>query len=147
MVVDNRANQVCEKILSTVKFSNLHFIVNETPNSAFITMRKRFTKDYIDLPNVTLVKDVIEDTQVDFKKDNSNLILQCKKFQTELKLIKEENSELKQSLAGYKHENVVLNQKVFIIKGDLASKEFKYEQDHQKFNNIFFKKSESDRHI
>ena len=80
---------------------------------------------------------IIEDTRVDLKKDNSNLILQYKKFQTELKLIKEENSELKQSLAGYKHENVVLNQKVFILKGDLASQELKHEQAHQKFNNIF----------
>ena len=137
MVMDIRANQVCEKLISTVKSSKLNFIVNEMPYSAFITMRKRFTKEYRDLCNVTLADDIIEDTQVDFKTENSNLILQCKKFQSELDL------ELKQSLAGYKDENVVLNQKVFILKGDIASKEFKYEQDHQHF----FRKSESDRHI
>ena len=64
MVVDSRANKVSEKILTTVKSSNLHFIVNETPYSAFITMRKRVIKDYRDLSHATFMDDIITDTQV-----------------------------------------------------------------------------------
>ena len=97
----------------------------------------KFFVDKFHICNITLVNDIIEDTQVDFKRENISLVLQCKNFQTELDSINKENSELKQSLAGYKNENVVLNQKVFILKGDLASQEFKHEQAHQKFNNIF----------
>lgn len=80
MVVDIRANVVCEKILNTVNSSNLNYIVNETPYSVFITMRKRFTNDFRDLTNVTLVEDVIEETHIDFQKENSSLVLKCNKL-------------------------------------------------------------------
>ena len=42
---------------------------------------------------------------------------------------------MKQSLAVYKNENIVLNQKIFILLCDLTSQVFKHEQEHNKFND------------
>ena len=55
MVGDIRAHKVCEQLLNYVKVSNLNYLVNETPYSAFITIRKIFSKDVEDLPYVTLI--------------------------------------------------------------------------------------------
>ena len=41
MVGDVRANKVCEQLLNSVKTSNLNYLVNETPYSAFITIRNQ----------------------------------------------------------------------------------------------------------
>ena len=35
-------NQSCEKILQQVRASNLHFILQESPYSLYLTVRKRF---------------------------------------------------------------------------------------------------------
>ena len=55
MVVNDRAHQVCENILKTIKSSKLNYVVNETPYSSYITIRKAFTKEHKGLSNVTLV--------------------------------------------------------------------------------------------
>ena len=46
MVVNSSPYKVCENLINDVKASNLNYLVNETPYSAFITIRKRFTKEY-----------------------------------------------------------------------------------------------------
>ena len=38
------ADTVCNKVLQVVKDSNLNFLINETPYSAFVTIRKTFVK-------------------------------------------------------------------------------------------------------
>ena len=38
------ADTVCNKVLQFVKDSNLNFLINETPYSAFVTIRKTFVK-------------------------------------------------------------------------------------------------------
>ena len=55
MVENVMANQVCEQILNYVKASNLNYLINETPYSSVITVRKRFTKDFKDSSDVTSV--------------------------------------------------------------------------------------------
>ena len=53
-----KAHIVCENLLNKVKHSKLNYLVNETPYSVFITIRKKFTKEHQDLPNVTLAQEV-----------------------------------------------------------------------------------------
>ena len=45
MLVENSANYSCDKVLFVLKNSNLNYLLNETPYSAYITIRKKFVKD------------------------------------------------------------------------------------------------------
>ena len=42
----SQAHESCEKVIKTIKTSQLDFVLQETPYSAFITIRKRFCKDF-----------------------------------------------------------------------------------------------------
>ena len=111
---------MCEQLLNSIKVSKLNYLVNETPYSAFITFRKKFTKDVEDLPNVTLV---LEDKRNldDVKKENATIKSKCRNLETELKVVTNHNSELKINLHNHVEENVKINQKLFILKGELAN--------------------------
>ena len=37
--------ETCDQIVQVVKFSNLHFVLQETPHSVYITIRKKFVKE------------------------------------------------------------------------------------------------------
>ena len=133
MVMNIRANQVCETLLTTIKASNLNYLVNETPYSAFITIRKRFTKDYNESSNVTLAREL--DVGVNSnRKENENSILhnECQTLKTELELNMKLNSDLKNNLEGYVNENVAITQKLFILKGELASQNESIKKEHEK---------------
>ena len=118
MVQDLMANLVCEKLLNNVKASNLNYLLNETPYSAYIIIRKRFNKDYQDLINVTLVQDIPEN---DYKKENNFLKSKCKFLDTELESSKKQNNGYKDDLAGFKQENIAITQKLFILKGEIEN--------------------------
>ena len=45
MNANSKANFVCNRVLRVIKESNLNYLVNETPYSAFITIRKKFLKN------------------------------------------------------------------------------------------------------
>ena len=40
----SKAELVCDEIINTLKISKLHFCVQETPFSAYITIRKKFSQ-------------------------------------------------------------------------------------------------------
>ena len=122
MVGDIRAHKVCEQLLNYVKVSNLNYLVNETPYSAFITIRKRFTKGSEDITNVTLVQD---DSNIvdDLKRKNNLLAIKCKDFASEHESLSKDNSDLKTKLENYKEENIKVNQKLFILKGEIVNQE------------------------
>ena len=139
MAQNTRAHLVCEKLLNNVKASNLNYLLNETPYSAFITIRKRFTKDCQDLPNVTLAKED-EKTVDEYKKDNNFLQVKCNSIETELDSFKKQTSELKTNLSGYMNENITINQKLFILKGELATQEDSFSQEKEKVQKILREK-------
>ena len=119
MVTEFLANQVCEKIIQDVKTSDLHFLLNETPYSAHITIRKKFTKVHADSSNVTLAPisvGVLDSTQT----ENKRLRIECKNMKEELEVLKHQKIILEDNLAGYAEENVTLNQKLFILKGEIS---------------------------
>ena len=39
------AHETCDTIVNSVKTSNLHFILQETPNSVYITIRKKYVSE------------------------------------------------------------------------------------------------------
>ena len=39
------AHETCDTIVNLVKTSNLHFILQETPNSVYITIRKKYVSE------------------------------------------------------------------------------------------------------
>ena len=38
------ASEMCESVLKSLRNSNLHFLVQESPYSAYVTIRKRFSR-------------------------------------------------------------------------------------------------------
>ena len=115
-----REKQVCENLLNNVKSSNLNYIINETPYSSFITIRKSFTKDFRETSDVTIVDE-----------DVSLLNSKCQRLISDIEVCKHENSDLKDSLKGYVDENVAMNQKMFIFKGELANQNETIKQDKE----------------
>ena len=45
MFGENSPYYACDQILFSLKMSRLNYLVNETPYSAYITIRKKFIKD------------------------------------------------------------------------------------------------------
>ena len=99
MVANVKAHTVCQNILNIVRGSNLNYLVNETPYSAHITVKKRFRKDYQESSYVTLASDDGE---------NESLFLKnkCQELKEELDRLFKHNSDLKESNDGYRSENV-----------------------------------------
>ena len=46
-MADLKALESCTTILSSLRKSGLHFVVQETPFSAYITIRKKFHKGFV----------------------------------------------------------------------------------------------------
>ena len=88
------ANYVCNQVLKIVKESNLNYLVNETPYSAYVTIRKRFVKHSAE---VTLAdKDV-----------NQENLAQENAPQDKLEALVVENNSLKEKLIMLETENKI----------------------------------------
>ena len=119
MVGEFLADQVCEKLIKDIKASNLNYLLNETPYSAYITIRKKFTKAHADLSNVTLVQNY--DGSLEASQAENNLLrIECTNLKEESDALKNKNTVLEDKLAGYAEENVAFNQKLFILKGEIS---------------------------
>ena len=74
MLSENSANYSCDKVLFVPKNSNLNYPLNETPYSAYITIRKKFVKDPIknDEPvnNTTVIRGKEEDLRTLTERNN-----------------------------------------------------------------------------
>ena len=46
-MTDPRANETCNTILSSLRKSGLNFIAQETPYSAYVTIRKKFCNGFV----------------------------------------------------------------------------------------------------
>ena len=62
-----QASEVCNKILQGIKSSNLNFVINETPYSANICIRKRFVKEIVSSFDASL------QNQTEFQEQNEKL--------------------------------------------------------------------------
>ena len=77
-IEDILAHTVC-----ILKSSKLNYLVEETPYSAFVTIRKRFVKDVKELPSVTLSPDDGKENHHNLKRDNLILKQKCKSLEVE----------------------------------------------------------------
>ena len=103
------AMATCEKVLSTVKKSALNFIIQETPFSAYLTIRKTYCKD---IKNLTVAEDNHDEQNKEkitkFEKENIYLKNELEEIRTKFEIVKKENKILHQSLADA--EKDMLNQ-------------------------------------
>ena len=70
-----------------------------------------FIKNYIESTDVTLAQEV----------PSHDKEIECERIKSDLKLVKKELHDARSKLEGYEKENISLNQKVFILKGELAT--------------------------
>jgi hypothetical protein len=81
MAGKNSPDVACGQILFSLKMSKLNYVVNETPYSAYITIRKRFIKD-------------------NYESSDANVyVTNHSDKDAELKELKDENKDLKTQLA------------------------------------------------
>ena len=79
MVGSIGASQVCENLLNNVKSSNLNYLVNETPYSAFITIRKKLLRhiEERETGDVTFAADIITNADIALTQENLALKIRC----------------------------------------------------------------------
>ena len=90
---------ICENILSLLKKSGLNFVIQETPFSAYVTIRKTFCKDF---ENSEVTKDI----------DNEENKVQLVKLETENNDLRNELEEGVTKYENLKNENQVLQERL-----------------------------------
>ena len=109
------ANSVCNQVLQIIKESKLNFLINETPYSAFVTIRKKFLKCSAE---VTLETELIHEKPA---RENGEL---DNKFEALLV----ENNNLKERVSKLESDNKNMNIRLEIAKGQLSNKNDAFEE-------------------
>ena len=105
------ANSVCNQLLKIVKDSNLNYLVNETPYSAYVTIRKTFVRYNSE---VTLAgKDLAKENDAPQDKFEALIV---------------ENNILRRKLTQLESENKNINIRLEIAKGQLSNKNDAFEK-------------------
>ena len=82
-MTDPRALETCNTILSSLRTSGLNFIVQETPYSAYITIRKKFCNGFVVNSTISSNDDNLEQKIEEVKKlENANNYLKNKLEET-----------------------------------------------------------------
>ena len=81
MTVKNSPEFACGQVLYSVKMSRLNYFLQETPFSVYITLRKKFQKDF--------------SNQAEIEKSNNGLE---KTFNDKIECARKENLELREKL-------------------------------------------------
>ena len=110
------ANSVCNQLLKIVKDSNLNYLVNETPYSAYVTIRKTFVRNSSE---VTLAgKDL----------NQENLAKENDAPQDKFEALIVENNTLRRKLSQLESDNKNINIRLEIAKGQLSNKNDAFEK-------------------
>ena len=94
MATEVSAEFACGKILFGIRQSKLNYVLNETPYSAYITIRKKFTNGVI-VNNKEMAKDAsgVNVLESNLAKENLELKVKLKDLETTCALIRIENEE------------------------------------------------------
>ena len=87
------AGEACDAVLSFIKMSQLDFLIQETPYSSFITIRKKFRKDLNNRARAEVTKntaDIIEG----LKQENETFKDILEEREAQLKTAREESTLL-----------------------------------------------------
>ena len=92
------AGEACDAVMSFIKMSQLDFLIQETPYSSFITLRKKFRKEFTNRAGAEVTKKNTADIIEGLKQENETLkdILEVKEVQ--LKAAREESTLLLKKL-------------------------------------------------
>ena len=112
------ANSVCNQVLQIVKESKMNFLINETPYSAFVTIRKKFVKCSAE---ATLETELIHEKPARENIPNDEL---GNKFEALLV----ENNNLKEKVSKLESDNKNMNIRLEIAKGQLSNKNDAFEE-------------------
>ena len=96
-MVDPQAVASCEQVLSLLRKTGLNFVSQETPYSVYLTIRKKFAKDF---QNPTLYCNEENSEKKIYKLENENVCLRndLEKNVHEFEKVKNENSILETKL-------------------------------------------------
>ena len=106
--------KACGQILFSLKTSNLNYMVNETPFSAYVTIRKKFVKNYQTVETVidNAPKTNNEESLRRLKKENDLLQKKVKGILTENAQLKFDLEEFEIKFNAMEKENTVLEIKL-----------------------------------
>ena len=112
------AGEACDAVMSFIKMSQLDFLIQETPYSSFITIRKKFRKDSNNRAGAALATKNTVDIIEGLKKENDTLKNILEEKEAQFKAAREESTLLLQKLQkaekemfNYCEDNVKLNKK------------------------------------
>jgi len=154
------AEKACKKVLTTIRRSNLHFVMRETPFSAEVTIRKKFVKSFqtiftnndIGIKNssnkeVQLLNNKIATLEVELNKmrkqfENINTKYEQQKMikedkETELEYILKENHLNKMKAEGYCKDNADMRQTLNQILTENRSFEHNNNDQTEEYKEIY----------
>ena len=109
------AHEACDEVINAIKSSNLHFVLQETPHSVYITIRKKFVnKDFVKISGDTDTRTALRYLEIDhnnLKKDYKEKIATHEEALNLVKTLKdkldkvEENSIIESNML--KNESIV----------------------------------------
>ena len=121
-------NSACDRIHSLVQMSGLHFIINQTPWSSYITIRRKFVN-----PGAYDVKTKPTETALidQLKERNKNLELKVTELEYLLEELEEESKSEKEN-----HETNVehLNNRISTFENETNIKDVKIQNINAHFN-------------
>ena len=108
------ANFVCNQILRVIKESELNYLINETPYSSFITIRKKFVKnsDAHKAPENPSSGDDLVLGDVVLRQENISLRCKLKNLQKDKCEIEIKNEELVLNVEGLNKNIVILKKEI-----------------------------------
>ena len=150
MASEKSPDFACGQYLYSLKMSQLHYIVKETPFSVFITMRNKFIRDAIDHEEVNIDTNEKKDTSEKLKcLENEKLKLQ-NKINDDAKLIgmlRFENEELIKN-GNLESEKIHLDDKIEDLYKEISIQKhtfLKENREELKAENYILRKSASEK--
>ena len=99
-------NEACESILSELRNSGLNFVLQETPYSAYITIRKKFRRGFQDSLDQTDIHVKHSTKTKEFEANDLKLKVECEELVNKMETTRSENIILQNRLAKAEEEMV-----------------------------------------
>ena len=104
------AHEACDEVINAIKSSNLHFVLQETPHSVYITIRKKFVnKDFVKISGDTDTRTALRYLEIDhnnLKKDYKEKIATHEEALNLVKTLKDKLDKVEESNK-LKNESIV----------------------------------------
>ena len=121
-------NAVCDRIHSIVQMSGLHFIINQTPWSSYITIRRKFVS-----PGAYNAKTTATETAMIDQLKEENKHLEHKVTELEFQFVEHEK-KLKNEKHNYKKNVELLNTKIATLEKESKTKDAIIQNINAHFN-------------